>query len=293
MPIPTLFQHYQEDRQLTQRRFKFDLVVSLVAIIVVLLVAIASIVDLLTKTTYEGICADENITPKMLCDDWSFRQCSYFGNTVGTKASSSRRRLSGDPPNNGGNPPNDGGNPPNDGGNPPNDGGNPPNDGGNPPNDGGNPPNDGGDANNGAGDANNQNQVVGGMSLTKEECEISQGGGCPAFDVTSRNFCTNYKGGNMDEDGILYTYLWTSETEVEFSEAPAGKGAVICCGQIVHAAIGKLVMWLGIMGGAIGAIVKGVVSVGNVAGNMCFGVDGKVEDGRLQRLESSGPRTNV
>ena len=231
MPFPTLFTHYREDQQKTQRRYKFDLLLSVIAVFFVMLVGIWSIADVMSKTTYEGVCADADITSMMLCDEWIFHHCSYFGEMVGTKPSTSRRRLSGD-------------------------------------------------------QSSDNNQVVGGQRSTKEECEISQGGGCPVFDVTSKNFCTNYKGGHMSSTSVLYTYRWTSETEVEFSEIPAGPGAVICCGQIAQSVLSKLGPWLGMWLVFSFAVVKGSILVGNMTANICHGkIDGE-RDVQLQRLPS-------
>ena len=186
MSIPTLYTHYKEDKLKTNARYKFDLALSLLAIICIGIFAIFSITDIL-KTSYEGVCSS-NVTAKVLCDDWSFRQCSYFGDNIGTK------------------------------------------------------PN--------ANNALPQNQP------SKEQCQIAGDGDCPVFDTTSPNFCTNYKGGKMDGDGKLFSYLWqgnVNQETVQFN-GEAEDGMYMCCGQIERTMGQKLIIWLGIVGGTASII---------------------------------------
>jgi hypothetical protein len=44
----------------------------------------------LVEKQYANVCEDNPTpTPKLLCDDWVFRQCSYHGGNVGVYVSSS------------------------------------------------------------------------------------------------------------------------------------------------------------------------------------------------------------
>eukprot|EP01084_Bolivina_argentea_P202428 345872_1 len=173
MPIPTIFNHYLVDKHQTSKRYKTDVILTLLALCILGGYGIITILELLTKTTYEGICSNEGLTAKILCDEWSFRQCSYFGDQVGAKA-------------------------------------------------------------------NNVNNA-----LSREDCEISAGGGCPVYDITSRNFCTNYKGGNMEGDGQLWSYLWTQQMNQETVQfnGIAQVSSYMCCGQIQQTVSQKLIIW--------------------------------------------------
>eukprot|EP01083_Nonionella_stella_P014172 39846_1 len=190
MVFPTIFKHYREDDSRTKSRYKADIILTVIFAIILGSYAVISILDLLTRTTYEGICASD-VTAKILCEEWSFRQCSYWGDSVGTKATD---------------------------------------------------------------DGSNQPQ------MSKEDCLIQEGGGCPAFDITSPNFCTNYRGGNMLGEGVLYSYLWQGEMNqetVEFTEE-ASSSAYMCCGQIEQTIAQKLLIWLGVLGGTASVILKAV-----------------------------------
>ena len=198
MGIPTLFTHLQVDKALTQARYKWDLLMSLIALLIIAAYAAFSVIDLLTKTTYEGICSNDNVTAKILCDDWVFRQCSYFGDQVGVQP-----------------------------------------------------------------DTTHTDYIQHSGSLSKQDCLISEGGGCPVFDVTSPNFCTNWKGGRMLNDGELETYLWQNQNNqdtVQFNGVAVSSN-YMCCGQIKQTIIQKLIIWLGVLGGTAGLIMKVLTAI--------------------------------
>ena len=213
MAIPTLFKHLPVDKAKTEARFKWDLTLSLLALAIIGAYAAVSVIDILTKTSYEGICSNENVTAKVLCDDWVFRQCSYFGDQVGVQA-----------------------------------------------------------------DTTHDDYVANGGTMSKEDCKIEEGGGCPVFDVTSPNFCTNWKGGRMLGDGELYTYLWQTNNNqnnnqnnnnnnqnqntdtVEFNGL-AQSSNYMCCGQIEQTQIQKVIIWLGVLGGTAGLIIKIITAI--------------------------------
>lgn len=198
MGIPTLFKHLQVDKAKTEARYTWDLIMSLVALAIIGAYAAISVIDILTKTSYEGICSNENVTAKILCDEWVFRQCSYFGDQVGVQA-----------------------------------------------------------------DTTHQEYVGLSGTMSKEDCKIEEGGGCPVFDITSPNFCTNWKGGRMLNDGELYTYLWQTQNgqdTVQFNGVAASSN-YMCCGQIEQTQMQKLIIWLGVLGGTAGLIMKIITAI--------------------------------
>lgn len=202
--MPSLIKHYKYDEDLQKKRAKIDTILSLFACIFVIIYGIYSIRDLLSRTTYEGICQDENVTAKVLCEDWSFRQCSFYGNQIGAKPNTNNI------PNN--------------------------------------------NVNNNNNDGNNNN-VNNNNVRTQDECMAFLRGDCPVYDFTSPNFCTQYKGGNMINDGILYEYVWQSDNSIEFKQI-AAKGRFMCCGQIEQKVYQKIIIWLGVIGGFGGMIVR-------------------------------------
>ena len=195
MPIPTLFNHQLKDKKLSEARYKWDVILSLVALILIAVYAIFSITDVLTKTTYEGICKNSGVTAKELCDDWVFRQCAYWGDQIGVQHDTTHPDYN--------------------------------------------------------------------IQMSKQDCQINEGGGCPVFDVTSPNFCTNWKGGRMLGDGELVTYLWQGQINqetVSFTGA-ANSANFMCCGQIEQTTAQKLIIWLGVLGGTAGLIMRIITAV--------------------------------
>ena len=187
MAIPTLFKHFVQDDKKARSRYTWDLITSFIALVIILGYGVVSVIDLLTTTHYEGVCSN-NVTAKTLCDEWSFRQCSYFGNNVGTK---------------------------------------------------------------GIGPQNNA------PAPPKADCFPVGGGDCAVHDFTSPNFCTNYHGGKFDSN-VLWSYLWYGNPGNEVAEfkEEARSSNYMCCGQIEQTIIQKLVIWIGIVGGAAGVIMK-------------------------------------
>jgi hypothetical protein len=207
----------------------------------------------LAQNQFVNVC-DDKPTPKMVCEDWVFRQCSYSGDNVGVYVSTSEKMSPSNNAvvNNNNNEPNKN------------------NINNNDPNNQNVNNNDPNNQNNNNNDPNNQNNPVNGNqqppppngdrrllgSSSCTECNpLSDVGDCPMMDVVNPAFCTTWNGGNMDTtanpNGLFVPYHPNDHCPYENSE---GMVNMTCCGARQMLWSEKLLAWLGLVGGIMGIV---------------------------------------
>ena len=78
---------------------------------------------------------------------------------------------------------------------------------------------------------------------------VDQGGWRNGIYVTSPTFCDQYEAGEMEGEGVLYTYLMQSG---EWGDIATDYN---CCGQKEQTPFQKLVVWIGVIGGFVSVII--------------------------------------
>lgn len=254
--LPNAFgPYYVQDLQKTRAKRRSDLCCTLVLILLVCSYATIQALSTLVEKQFVNVCSDEP-TPRMLCEDWVFRQCSYHGDNVGvfTSSAASMSPAGGAISNPVSTPVNAPAGQTNS------------NNGGQSQNNGGQSHNQGAQQNNNGGQHNNQgvqpnppssrHLTSSGSECSNTQCNpLTDVGECPIMDVVNPAFCTTWHGGNMDTsssaDGSFMTYHPGNNCP---SEHETGTITMTCCGAREMKLQEKFLAWLGLVGGIIGLI---------------------------------------